>query len=337
MSICADYNGSNRFVGNASNIRVVKGTALYTTTFTPSRSPFTAVTGTSLLLNTDNGAGFLTDSSTNNFTVTNTGTVVTSSMAPGPDTAAVFYRENNEYDITLLPTQFDNNDIIDNPNVGGLTLGRPWIVGDTNPIEQDLILFFDTARTDCYSGAGTTIRNLVDNTASTLVGNVTFASNLLRFNNNTVTGQAANTANIRVQTVTNFRTLSLWYKQISAGTAAPSNLRSRYVLDLRLGVNGWIYQGSGSGDEVGGALASSTMYVSGGAAQPVQWLEQVGVWRNLTIVTDVPMTCAPHIFSRYVENEGMDVEFGALMMYSRAITQEENKHNYDEFKTRYGL
>ena len=31
------------------------------------------------------------------------------------------------YDITLLPTQFDDNSIVDNPNAGGLVQGRPWI------------------------------------------------------------------------------------------------------------------------------------------------------------------------------------------------------------------
>ena len=31
------------------------------------------------------------------------------------------------YDITQLPTQYDDNDIINNPNEGGLTQGRPWI------------------------------------------------------------------------------------------------------------------------------------------------------------------------------------------------------------------
>ena len=30
-------------------------------------------------------------------------------------------------DLTLLPTQFDGNATIDNPNIGGLVLGRPWI------------------------------------------------------------------------------------------------------------------------------------------------------------------------------------------------------------------
>jgi hypothetical protein len=30
-------------------------------------------------------------------------------------------------DLTLLPTQFDSDDTIDNPNIGGLVEGRPWI------------------------------------------------------------------------------------------------------------------------------------------------------------------------------------------------------------------
>ena len=31
------------------------------------------------------------------------------------------------YDITLLPTQYSGNDVVDNPNSGGLKPGRPWI------------------------------------------------------------------------------------------------------------------------------------------------------------------------------------------------------------------
>lgn len=31
------------------------------------------------------------------------------------------------YDLTQLPTQYDNNVIVDNPNIGGLVAGRPWI------------------------------------------------------------------------------------------------------------------------------------------------------------------------------------------------------------------
>jgi len=31
------------------------------------------------------------------------------------------------YDITQLPTQYNDNSVVDNPNVGGLVVGRPWI------------------------------------------------------------------------------------------------------------------------------------------------------------------------------------------------------------------
>ena len=52
--------------GSVSNVRIVKGTALYTTTFTPSTTPLTTVSGTSLLLNSVSGA-FLADGSSNGF------------------------------------------------------------------------------------------------------------------------------------------------------------------------------------------------------------------------------------------------------------------------------
>ena len=33
----------------------------------------------------------------------------------------------NTYDITQLPTQYSGNVIVDNPNPGGLIVGRPWV------------------------------------------------------------------------------------------------------------------------------------------------------------------------------------------------------------------
>jgi hypothetical protein len=141
LNIGADAANGALFLGNISNFRVVKGTALYTGTFTPSRSPFGAITGTQLLLNTDDGINFLKDSSTNNFTVTNTGSVVTSSLGPGPDTVANFYRANNTYDITLLPDTYVTA-ADDNANTGGLVKGRPWL---PNYQSAGLQVFLQTA------------------------------------------------------------------------------------------------------------------------------------------------------------------------------------------------
>lgn len=40
------------------------------------------------------------------------------------DIAAV--KRSDTYDITQLPTQYSGNEVVDNPNVGGLVEARPW-------------------------------------------------------------------------------------------------------------------------------------------------------------------------------------------------------------------
>ena len=62
-----------------SNLRILKGTALYTSNFTPPTSPLTSITNTSLL--TCNAATIV-DSSTNNFTITNNGSATVSTVIP---------------------------------------------------------------------------------------------------------------------------------------------------------------------------------------------------------------------------------------------------------------
>lgn len=68
--------------GRISNLRIVKGTAVYTAAFTPTVGPLTAISNTVLLLKTTNDANYLKDSSTNNFTVTNNGSVTSSALTP---------------------------------------------------------------------------------------------------------------------------------------------------------------------------------------------------------------------------------------------------------------
>jgi hypothetical protein len=79
-SIGARYASSfYYFQGYISNLRIVKGTALYTANFTPSTSPLTAVSGTQLLTLQNST---IVDNSTNAYTITNTGSIVMSSQAP---------------------------------------------------------------------------------------------------------------------------------------------------------------------------------------------------------------------------------------------------------------
>ena len=64
-----------------TNLRVVNS-AVYTAAFTPSTTPLSAITNTSLLLNAKSSASMLTDSSTNAFTVTNTGSATFNNTNP---------------------------------------------------------------------------------------------------------------------------------------------------------------------------------------------------------------------------------------------------------------
>lgn len=65
--------------GFISNLRIVKGNALYTANFTPSATPLTAIANTSLLTCSSNR---LIDGSSNNFTVTKNGDVIATTNNP---------------------------------------------------------------------------------------------------------------------------------------------------------------------------------------------------------------------------------------------------------------
>ena len=220
---------------------------------------------------------------------------------------------------------------------GGLN-GFSWEddFGPPAPVTQDLILFFDSERTDCYPGTGTTIYNIVDlptQTPSTLFGNVTYSNGVLRIHNEDTPHPNNRISGIQCQTVTGFKTISMWYKQITDSAGYYS-----YILDARDGMpGGWIYD-TPSSDWFGSDWGAGTMFIDGGASQSPTYTQQLNVWRNVTFVTNgTAFTDNIALFSRNNHIEGLDVEFGAVMIYSRAITEEENKHNYDQFKTRYGL
>jgi len=74
--------GSKRITGYLSNVRVVKGTAVYTAAFTVPTAPLRAVSGTSILLSSVSGA-YTADSSANAFyPASSTGPAVWNTLSP---------------------------------------------------------------------------------------------------------------------------------------------------------------------------------------------------------------------------------------------------------------
>lgn len=78
-TVDAGYRGY--FTGYISNIRLVKGTALYTSNFTPSTSPLTSISGTSLLLLMDNYS-IVNSTSTNTPVTINSGASISTAQYP---------------------------------------------------------------------------------------------------------------------------------------------------------------------------------------------------------------------------------------------------------------
>jgi hypothetical protein len=85
FAIAASKTGVSLFAGFISNARDVNGTAVYTANFTPSTTPLTAVSGTSLLTCQINR---FIDNSSNNFAITRTGTPSVQRFSPFDPAAA---------------------------------------------------------------------------------------------------------------------------------------------------------------------------------------------------------------------------------------------------------
>lgn len=90
-------NGTYLHQGYLSNYRVVKGTAVYTSNFTPPTSPLTAISGTSLLTCQSNR---FIDNSTNNFAVTRNGDSRVTEFSPfaavsRPNSPIGYYNQDN--------------------------------------------------------------------------------------------------------------------------------------------------------------------------------------------------------------------------------------------------
>jgi hypothetical protein len=106
-------SGSTYVNGYISNLRTVKGTAVYTSTFTPPTTPLTAITNTSLLTLQSNR---FIDNSTNNFAITVNGTPKVQAFqpfAPAASYSAATYGGSGYFNGTTDSLSAPNNTVFD--------------------------------------------------------------------------------------------------------------------------------------------------------------------------------------------------------------------------------
>lgn len=115
---CSGWNNPNSFFpGYISNLRIVKGTAVYTANFTPPAAPLTAVSGTSLLTCQSNR---FRDASSNAFTITVNGDTKVTPFSPFvlSSPGAVY----NQSDISYWSGYFNGSSYLSAPDSSGYAL-----------------------------------------------------------------------------------------------------------------------------------------------------------------------------------------------------------------------
>jgi hypothetical protein len=194
------------------------------------------------------------------------------------------------------------------------------------------IYYVDPMNSSSYSGSGSSMTNL---------GSASITSQLA--------GHSYNPANLGMQisaisgylqlsSVTNARTISMWYKMSSSQPIAQT-----YLIDARNGGSaGYILR-----DENMGSLWVNTTYISDpsgniatyapiAASQYGLFYAMLDAWMFVTITATSNFTDDITFFNRTTQNEGANIIFGPIKIYDRVLSFSEVQADFNAFASRYG-
>jgi hypothetical protein len=258
------------------------------------------------------------------------------------------------YDITQLPTQYDDNAVVDNPNTGGLVVGRPWVV--TPSITTDnLIVNLDAGNTNSYPGTGTTWTNLVDDFAvrtdytisngtfdsgdgGSIVfnGTSTFVDLGILFGPSVLTPSFTKEAWVNADVVTAARNILSSESNVfwNNGSTLSGGVGDSYslVTSSNFPVTTWRHVVLTFDDtlkEIPGNLGTMRLYING-----VQVSENTSVAESYTI--DQIERIGAHFFNGNPVSF-WDGKIAEVRVYNAALTGTEVLNNYNNTKARYGL
>jgi hypothetical protein len=319
--------------GLLSNIRVVKGTAVYTANFTPPQAILPAITNTQLLLNVTDSANFIKDNSTNNLTVTNNGPATWTTTGPFNQGSTVL-KQRQVNDGTLeVSTQFDE------------FTGAPVV-------DSSLTMWLDFGQTASYSGSGATVTDLSPTPTAnvTLVGTPTF---------NSTDGGGSETFNGTSQYGTgsgaplgsSAYTKSFWFQLSSYGvnnnvvSGATGQHFSYFGGGTRL-QNGHSFWGNFGAFSSVTTFSLNTWYhavvtfntATGMALYVNGALDSTYVSTSGTSRTDTALTGNGQVdIAQFGGGNLLSGKIGQVMIYNRALTADEVATNFNALRGRYGI
>ena len=278
------------------------------------------------------------------------------------DPTKPYYRINNQYDIAQLPTQYDDNAVVNNPNTGGLLQGRPW-----NPdtiitvIEEGLVLNLDARNLNSWSrepGEDTWYDLSGNNNHATVYGGIAYGEALggaLAFDGSNeqyaqcVPGVYFTSAGYTIQSWVYIISVPNWNRIIDFGSDAGSD---NVLLSATAGTTGfpvlWVGpSGSNAQSEV--LLEANTGWHHVCATwTPTGTVGKVFIDGVMTGTASIPAPTSGVRANCYIGRSnwgyppgGPDPNFnggmGAIQIYSRALSDAEITQNYNTTKSYYGL
>jgi hypothetical protein len=321
------------FDGYMSNVRVVKGTAIYDPTlssFTPPIGPLTAIAGTSLLTCQNST---IVDNSGNNIAITNTGTATTSNT-----TTPTFARSSLVNDGTLktfgIVDEFTGNPIAD----------------------SSLMVWLDPTQGSSYNGTGSSWNDLTTNAKTyTLFNTPTFSSST---NGGVITFTGASSqyaqhaTTLFNSTTFNTYTMNLWVYPTGAGNiisvCGQSTINTGYHYSgIEITAGGLISFGQWTGSMTTIATSQQTLN---------QWYNLVITYNGTTATAYVNGTSVgssaiawsspgASTFFALMATDSTNMgttgyasgSIGSFMAYNRGLTADEVVQNYNATRKRYAL
>lgn len=208
-------------------------------------------------------------------------------------------------------------------------------------ITNGLEFCFDAINPKSYSG-GSVIRDLSGNNKNGTLNGTYSLTNVQGVRGILFTSTSSPVSNLVQSNTINLRTISIWYNRRSGGFG------SAYILDTRNDMSaGYITSSGGFGPGSGGwdtsIVYQNGINISTGiplnnlVASSTTGLFAENFWRNVTIVNNANYNCTIRFFSRFTDNEAVNVAISHITAYNKALTPKEVLDNYNALKGRFNL